>query len=208
MRSGLTLGVTTVGILTVSRFDNRFAWRAERFADVTPYRMRKVFHEAGNVDIVRPMAAILFVGALIHDDVYFQDAAFTSLESIFLANLFTNGLKLVIGRSRPSAGIGPDSVRPFSGARSFPSGHATTVFAFTTPWLLYYPGIASRSLFVLGVGTAVARMADGYHWFSDVLAGSLVGFGTGYLLSRRHQQVQHGLSMVLSVNRFSIIWKI
>ena len=208
LRAGLTLGVAAGGILAVSHFDRRLSGEAKKFADSTAPRVRRVLHEVGNANIIRPMAAILFVGSLTSGDIYLQDAAFTSLESIVLANLLTNTLKLVVGRARPHADLGPNSLRPFGGDRSFPSGHATTVFAFTTPWVLYYPGIASGSLFVLGVGTAVVRMADEYHWFSDVLGGALIGFGTGYLLSRRHQRLTGGPQLGLSTNGISLIWTI
>ncbi len=208
LRSGLTLGVAAGSVLAVSHFDRRLSHEAERIADFAPRRVRKVFHEAGNANVIRPMAAIVFAGALTSGNIHFQDAAFTSLESVILANLFTNGLKLVIGRARPNAGRGPDSLQPFSGQRSFPSGHATTVFAFTTPWILYYPGITTGALFVLGIGTAVARMADDYHWFSDVLGGALVGLGTGYLLSKRHQRLAGSVNLGLSMNRISLTWSI
>ena len=208
LRTGLTLGVAAGGILAASHFDRGFSRRAERLEDVTPTRLRKVFHEIGNVNIIRPMAAVVFVGALTSSNIYFQDAAFTSLESIILANLLANGLKLAIGRARPHENAGPNSVKPFSGSRSFPSGHATTVFAFTTPWIFYYPGIASGALFTLGLGTAVARMADQYHWFSDVLGGAFIGFGVGYLLSRRHQRLSRAPSLSLNVNGFSLTWRL
>ena len=208
LRSGLTLGVAAGGILAVSHFDRTFSSEAEKFANSTAPRVRRVLHEVGNANIIRPMAAILFMGSLTSSDIYFQDAAFTSLESIVLANLLTNALKLVVGRARPRADLGPNSLKPFGGDRSFPSGHATTVFAFTTPWVLYYPGIASGALFALGVGTAAVRMADEYHWFSDVLGGALIGFGTGYLLSRRHQRLTGGPQLGLNANRISLTWTI
>lgn len=208
LQTGLTLGVATGGILAVSHFDRRFSREAEDFANRTPRRMRRILHEAGNANIIRPMAAVLFVGSLTSGNVVFQDAAFTSLEAIVLANLLTNGLKLVVGRARPHDDLGPNSLKPFSGDRSFPSGHATTVFAFTTPWLLYYPGIVSGGLFALGIGTATVRMADRYHWFSDVLGGALIGFGTGYLLSRRHQRLALGANLGISMRGISLTWKI
>ena len=208
LRAGLTLGVAAGGILAASHFDRGFSHRAERLEDVTPNRVRKVFHEIGNVNVIRPMAAVVFVGALTSSNIHFQDAAFTSLESIIFANLLANGLKLAIGRARPHENAGPNSIKPFSGSRSFPSGHATTVFAFTTPWIFYYPGVASGALFALGLGTAVARMADQYHWFSDVLGGAFVGFGVGYLLSRRHQRLSRVPSLSLSMNGFSLTWRL
>jgi len=207
-RVGITVGVAATGILAVSHFDRSLSDRAQKLVRSSPYSARRVFHEIGNERIVRPLSTILFIGALISSSTHFQDAAFTSLESIFLANLFTNGMKLVVGRYRPNTDAGPSAIHPFSGHRSFPSGHATTVFAFTTPWLMYYPNMATGTLFVLGIGTAMARMADRHHWFSDVLGGALIGFGTGYILSRRHQRLSRGVNLNVTANQFSITWLI
>ncbi|MCY4158642.1 MAG: phosphatase PAP2 family protein [Bacteroidetes bacterium] len=208
LKSGLTLGVVAGGVLAASHYDRNISRQAQSFSNSTPQRIRKIFHEAGNVDIIRPISAIIFVGALTSSDTYFQDASFTSLESIILANLLTNGLKLMFGRARPNTDSGPASLVPFSGNRSFPSGHASTIFASTTPWLLYYPGIFTGVLFCFGVGVAAVRVADEYHWFSDVLGGALIGFGTGYLLSRRHQRLARAPNLVVSMKGISITWSI
>ena len=151
-------------------------------------RPRRILNEVGNVDAVRPMALIFFLGTLTSGNERLQDAAFTSLEAIIISNLITNTLKAVVGRARPFQEEGASSFKPFSGNTSFPSGHATTVFAFTTPWLLYYHNAPTIALFALGAGTAFTRMADNVHWFSDVLIGTAIGFTTGYWLSKRHQR--------------------
>ncbi|MFT4605367.1 MAG: membrane-associated phospholipid phosphatase, partial [Rhodothermales bacterium] len=41
--------------------------------------------------------------------------------------------------------------------------------------------------YVLAGATAFSRMASNVHWFSDVVAGSAIGFTTAWLLTRRHQ---------------------
>lgn len=157
--------------------------------------IRRILNEVGNAKVVRPMALILFLGSLTSRSRRFQDAAFTSLEAIFVSNLLTNTLKSVVGRSRPNEGEGARKFDPFSGNRSFPSGHATTVFAFTTPWLLYYRNAPTIALFVLGIGTAFTRMADNQHWFSDVLVGSAIGFTTALFFTRRHQRATGNVSV-------------
>ncbi len=151
-------------------------------------RPRRILNEIGNVDAVRPMALIFFLGSLTSGNKKLQDAAFTSLEAIVISNLITNSLKALVGRARPFQNEGASSFKPFSGNTSFPSGHATTVFAFTTPWLLYYRNAPTIALFALGAGTAFTRMADNVHWFTDVLVGTAVGFTTGYWLTKRHQR--------------------
>ncbi|MCY4224481.1 MAG: phosphatase PAP2 family protein [Bacteroidetes bacterium] len=206
VQTGLTIGAVAGGLLAVSHFDKDLSQHAQEFAHSTPRGLRRVFHEMGNERIIRPMAGILFLGSLTGGNTYFQDAAFTSFQSIVFATLLTNGMKLIVGRSRPNTGSNPNSIHPFSGHRSFPSGHSTTVFALTTPWLMYYPSIATASIFVLGAGTAVARMADDYHWFSDVLAGAVIGFGTGYLLSKRHQGLARKMNLSFSSHHICLTW--
>jgi membrane-associated phospholipid phosphatase len=147
----------------------------------------RVVDEVGNIRAVRPLAILVFVGALMTDDRRFQDAAFTSLEAVVVSNLITNGLKTGFGRARPWQEEGPMAFHPFSGNTSFPSGHATTAFALVTPWLLYYPNAITPGLLILSTGTAFSRVVTEYHWMTDVLAGGAIGFATAYWLTRRHQ---------------------
>ena len=192
----LATGAAAGTVLLLSRVDESLTSNARSLAKRTPRRLRRVMHEAGNVQIVRPMAIVLFLGSLTSGDEKFQDAAFTSLQAIVLSNLVTNGLKLAVGRARPRDGLGPGSVSPFSGRRSFPSGHATTAFAFTMPWLLFYPGPATYVLSGLAAGTAIVRMVDDYHWFTDVLAVAAIGTWAGYRLAKRHGQGRSRVQIV------------
>lgn len=146
----------------------------------------RAFEEFGNVRSVRPAALMLFLGSLASGDARFQDAAFTSLESVIVANLLTSALKSAFGRARPYQDEGASRFNPFSGNTSFPSGHSTTAFAFVTPWLLYYPNAFTAGLVVIGAGTALSRVATNFHWVSDVVAGSSIGFITAYVLTQTH----------------------
>lgn len=137
---------------------------------------------------VPPVAAGVFVLSLATNNDRLQDAAFTSLQSLVYAGMMTRSLKLVAGRLRPEADYGAYQFEPFTGANaSFPSGHTTAAFAVVTPWVLYYPNVATYSLFVLASGTAVARIARDKHWPTDVLAGAAIGFFTARYLTHRHQ---------------------
>ncbi|WP_256106478.1 phosphatase PAP2 family protein [Streptomyces sp. ODS05-4] len=90
------------------------------------------------------------------------------------------GLKALVGRERPAW---PDPVDSAHFA-SFPSGHAMTA-ALTVAvllWLaarmgaggtLWWAALGVGAVSVLGVG--LTRLYLGVHWFSDVLAGWLMG---------------------------------
>lgn len=173
------------GLVALSYYDQTLTARASRIQDEG---FIVVVEEVGNIKYIRPAAAGLFATSLLTDSERFQDAAFTSLQAVLFANAITNTLKFVFGRVRPRYANGPMDFQPFSGNTSFPSGHATTAFAFLTPWLMYYPGVGTYGLLAVAGGTAFSRLATNVHWVTDVLAGSTIGFTTGYFLSRRHQE--------------------
>lgn len=143
-----------------------------------------------------------------------QDAAFTSLQSVAYAEFFTNTYKYIIGRKRPddtnpdSRGgqleFEPFSSRYYSGGDSFPSGHATISAAAVTPWFMYYPHWSTTLLFAAALGVDVARMGLDRHWATDVLAGTGIGFFTGFFLSRIHQSGNSSFTLLPLINRDSM----
>lgn len=178
----LVAGVSSAVVAT-SRYDVRLQGRAEQFRDEELIRL---LNEFGDVKSVRPFTLLVFAGSLMQSDERVQDAAFTSFEAVVLANLATGALKAIFGRARPFQDQGANVFEPFSGNTSFPSGHATTVFAFITPWVVYYPGPVTYAAAGLAGGTAMARLSMRFHWPSDVVAGAAIGTMTGRWLSRRH----------------------
>ncbi|NND72938.1 MAG: phosphatase PAP2 family protein [Rhodothermales bacterium] len=141
----------------------------------------------GDPEIKYPVLSIFAVSLFTNND-RFQDASFTSTQSLLYASLITMTLKTAFGRARPESGYDEQAFSPFSGRTSFPSGHTTSAFAIVTPWVMYYPGPVTYSLFALSTGTAVARIARDKHWPTDVVAGAAIGFFTARFLSHRHQE--------------------
>jgi len=138
-----------------------------------------------------PIAA--FAVGLASGNHRLSDAAYTTAESILYSSFITLMLKNVVGRSRPEEREGAKQFHPFSGNTSMPSGHATIAFALLTPWVYYYPHPAAYGLFVLGLGTAVSRVALDRHWPSDVIIGGGIGFLMATYLSKRHlSEARHG----------------
>jgi membrane-associated phospholipid phosphatase len=182
----VALGGGAVLLLT-ARHDAEITADLSNFDHGSADLLVRVVEEIGNVKSIRPLAGVIFLGSLMTDDDYFQDAAFTSLEAVVMANILTSGLKSAFGRARPFQNQGALEFSPFSGNTSFPSGHSTTAFAFITPWLLYYPNAFTPGLLVLGAGTAFTRLLTDNHWFTDIVAGSAIGFATAYVLTNRHR---------------------
>lgn len=82
-------------------------------------------------------------------------------------------------RPRLAQACGAAPPRPLD-RYSFPSGHTLTAFAVATPLIYAYPRIEPLLLF-LAINIAASRVLLGLHFLTDVLAGTLLGWGLGYL---------------------------
>ena len=141
----------------------------------------------GSKNLVIPFSAALFGTSLLTDNSKFQDASFTSFQSLAMTSLAVGAGKFLFARARPGDDDGAyDFDFAESGETSFPSGHTATAFALITPWIVYYPHPLTYSLFAIPVGTAIARVAKGHHWLSDVTAGAAIGFAMSYWLANKH----------------------
>lgn len=183
---------TGVAVVVSSRLDARVRQEAAGITDDFGVRLVQEF---GHAKAVRPALTLVFVGSLMAGDTRLQDASFTALESVVVANLVTNALKSVVGRARPWEGKGSGVLEPFSGSTSFPSGHATTAFAAITPFAVYFGGLPGAGLYLLATASAASRLATDMHWFSDVIGGSAIGFITAYTLSGRHRGARGGIEV-------------
>jgi membrane-associated phospholipid phosphatase len=109
------------------------------------------------------------------------------------AGLVTYAVKATLGRSRPNEGVGPWSFHPFTplsdtfgieARGSFPSGHTMAAFAVATSLsgdIDWWP--ASVVLYTLAAGTGFSRVYDNRHWFSDTVAGAMLGFTTAKIVN-------------------------
>jgi membrane-associated phospholipid phosphatase len=125
---------------------------------------------------------IAVTGFIMHDDKLKLDALF--MGGAFLASsLVTQSAKRIINRPRPFEKYPFIVIRDDeSGGMSFPSGHTSSAFCTATSLSLRYRKwyvIAPSYLFATSV--AWARMYQGVHYPSDVLAGALVGTGSAWL---------------------------
>ena len=96
------------------------------------------------------------------------------LRALVLANAMVAPLKIVVGRERPDG----------SNEYSFPSGHSANAFAISTVLGRRYGRKVGLPLFVLAGFVPVARIHERHHFFSDVVAGSVLGVVAGWAVER------------------------
>lgn len=116
--------------------------------------------------------------------------ALSAAESGVTAAVAATGLKYVFGRPRPNSGFSRNDFSPGDGNRdSMPSRHAAVAWAVATPFAEEY-----RAPWIYGLAaiTNLSRVGKQQHWFSDTVAGSLLGYGVGRLFwesGRGNQQM-------------------
>ncbi|HEU4928251.1 MAG TPA: phosphatase PAP2 family protein, partial [Candidatus Krumholzibacteria bacterium] len=124
-------------------------------------------------------------------------------EALVTSGLWTSALKYVAGRERPrelheavADWTGPGGAFGEDGSpgghASFPSGHATGIWAAATVLAHQYP--SHRVVPTLAYGTAVAisysRMVVKAHFLSDVVVGGLIGYGCARQVIGAHEAAE------------------
>ena len=100
------------------------------------------------------------------------------------AGLLEFAVKHLVSRPRPDAGasslsfLGPAFLPD---ADSFPSGHATSVFAVATAFASYYRGLGPL-LYALAAAVSAGRVYLARHYVSDIVAGAAIGTVIALLL--------------------------
>jgi membrane-associated phospholipid phosphatase len=106
--------------------------------------------------------------------------------AVALSGLATDLIKPLVGRLRPKLLFeadlyGFDPFRIGYEYNSFPSGHATTVFALAAALSFFFPRWR-LPLFSLAAVVGLSRIIVGAHYLSDVMAGAYVGVMTVFAL--------------------------
>ena len=131
--------------------------------------------------------SIYVVGKLTHNE-RATETGTLGVEAIIHASIVANVLKLATARERPNTYRGDGSF--WDGGHSFPSGHATVIWALATVVADEYGGKPLIRFGAFGVAAAVAaaRVTGQNHFPADVLVGSALGYLIGHYIVRRHSR--------------------
>ncbi|MEO0084210.1 MAG: phosphatase PAP2 family protein [candidate division WOR-3 bacterium] len=108
--------------------------------------------------------------------------AVTSWASCFATTLLLKG---IVNRQRPISS--KQKVSRWNS--SFPSGHTANYFSLATVYSAKYHKYAIP-LYGFGVLVGLARIYQGEHYPSDVLAGAAIGIGFGYLTLKLEKKLK------------------
>jgi undecaprenyl-diphosphatase len=124
-------------------------------------------------------ASTLLLGYVKKDKALQRDGWFMA-GGLVLTGAITYSVKRLVDRPRPFETYAFIVKRDDEGGgRSFPSGHTASAFYTATAMsLLYKKWYVTVPLFVYAGSVGWARMYQGVHYPSDVLAGIVIGSGT------------------------------
>jgi membrane-associated phospholipid phosphatase len=115
--------------------------------------------------------------------------------SVIMSAVVMEGMKMLVGRSRPNERVGAFIFHPFTTLKdsagieargSMPSGHTTAAFAVATSLADDIDNLPVEiGLYALATGTGFSRVYQSRHWFSDTVAGAILGITTARLVSGR-----------------------
>lgn len=141
----------------------------------------KVAAESVTIFNIAAPVGLLTAGIVSHDKQLQKDAMYAA-GGFVVSTIVTHGMKRVIHRERPYVTYPDIEKRDVGGSYSFPSGHTSAAFCTATSISLLFPKwyvVAPAYLYAATVG--YARIYQGVHYPSDVLAGAVIGAGTAWL---------------------------
>ncbi|MGH8706011.1 MAG: YjbH domain-containing protein, partial [Burkholderiales bacterium] len=181
--------------------------RAFRFADRN--RDKGWLNDGVRLGDALPFAALGLSGVFAFDESRprLSEAGVAALEAGALAFVASTGLKYGVGRARPDSGEGKSQFNPGESDdrwHSFPSRHTAVMWAAVTP---YAKEFGMEWLYGLAALTNAARTGSREHWFSDTVAGSVLGYALGHLAWEARLGKKKGTpSVAIGPGNVALVW--
>lgn len=185
----------------VDKYDSEF-WRATEKYGVVQYA------EAAGVTI--------YALGLFTENSDIRTMGRMVIQSLTYSGLTAMFLRMIAGRKRPPFTDDPKNFLGFTSNnnyQSFPSGHATVAFAFSTIMAEYIDSPWSRIGFYGLAGLSAAeRLINSQHWFSDVAVGAALGILSGIHVLNEETNRKNGnkskLSIIPGLNGLTLQYRI
>jgi membrane-associated phospholipid phosphatase len=151
-------------------------------------RASRIVSYAGSTYGVGAVAATFYIIGRKINNSRARETGILAAQAAIDGIIVGNALKVGTQRARPDAKR--ERSEFFDGGSSFPSGHSIQAWAAATVIANEYHDRRKVQLAAYGVASAVslARFTAGKHYISDVVIGSLLGYGIGQYVYRMHHQ--------------------
>jgi membrane-associated phospholipid phosphatase len=137
------------------------------------------FTRAGDVlQIALPLSAAGY-SLVIHD----KDGLRSWFYSVASTAVLSYSLKYAVGRPRPfqdQNGRGD----------SFPSAHTAAAFSGAAYWQARYGWRVGIPAYALASSVGISRVWSGWHWWTDVAAGAVIGITFSQLFTAPYEKLQ------------------
>jgi membrane-associated phospholipid phosphatase len=132
--------------------------------------------------------AFYFIGRATHNE-RARETGILGAEALVNSAILVTAVKGITQRTRPSGGRSRSDF--FDGGSSFPSGHSIEAWSLATVVANEYHDHRAVQIAAYGIASAVSisRFTGEKHYLSDVLIGSVGGYGIGRYVYHAHHRV-------------------
>ena len=185
------------GVVALSALDEPVQRWAQRNRSPTSNDISSVFRKEGEPIFYGGVSFGTLALGVVTKNRDIQRAGGRMMAAVLFSGLASEGVKRLVGRSRPNERVGAFEFHPFTSLKdsagsttrsSFPSGHTTAAFAIATSLSddIHEP-LVSVALYTFAVGTAYSRVNDNRHWLSDTALGAALGIATAKFVNGHWQ---------------------
>lgn len=181
MKRGVLLFVMAIFVLFQVKGQNWDINTVEKINEWEIHGISRRFSHSGLIFPVGVPTAMGIYALVKKNQPLLQDAIYIGTTVVEAVGV-TYALKYGFDRRRPYVKY-PDRIHPIEveDSPSFPSGHTAAAFSLATSLSITYPKwyvIAPSAIWACGVG--FARINQGVHYPTDVLAGAAIGVGCAF----------------------------
>ena len=135
-------------------------------------RLARLVAHLGDGPIVFGGLAIIYLLRRFWQNSFLYQVDLSILLIVLTAMMVVTLIKFIVRRERPAP---PGEFVTFQyDAYSFPSGHAARMAALAVSIAFFFPSF-SLAMAAVALGVAIARVAVGIHFISDIVVGLAVG---------------------------------
>ena len=150
-------------------------------------RISKDISYAGSLYSTGGISAMFYLTGRLRHDERAKETGLLAAEALVNSTIVSQAIKGISQRQRPQ--VDHSSGEFFDGGSSFPSGHAINSWALATVIAYEYGPrhpVVRYSSYALATAISISRYTGRRHFLSDVLAGSVMGYGIGRYVYHQH----------------------